>query len=389
MKELNLFSEVHDSILTLTPHIIQEWEGLVRANIQEAKLGPSLILRDHLPEFLKKLAMIFESKECSSSTNLWGSYNWGGSHGQQRATSLNYTLEALLKEYSILRSILLEKLFPKGSSDLKVSRLLHESLDQAVQNSALEYVRIQNERKQEYIEELKNEKYLRETFVSALSHDLRTPLSAAKMSAQMILRKPEAADLPKQMPRIIANIDRIDGMIQNLLDANLIKVGQALPIDIHSCELQKIIDESVTDLRSIHGSRFQITHHQNVTGHWSQSAIRRMVENLCTNAIKYGDPESMVNITTSERDQDVFISVHNCGEAISPQDLNRLFRPFHRSSSAKCSGKKGWGIGLSLVQGLARAHGGEVGVESQPKEGTTFRIRLPKDARFVDRRAAP
>jgi signal transduction histidine kinase len=73
--------------------------------------------------------------------------------------------------------------------------------------------------------------------------------------------------------------------------------------------------------------------------------------------------------------------VHNWGNPISAEDQKRLFRPFSRTQGARASGQKGWGLGLTLVQGCAVAHGGRVDVQSTPEGGTTFTLDLPLDAR--------
>jgi signal transduction histidine kinase len=75
------------------------------------------------------------------------------------------------------------------------------------------------------------------------------------------------------------------------------------------------------------------------------------------------------------------LSVHNEGAGLSAGEQARVFRPFERGASAARSGKRGWGIGLTLVHGIIEAHGGVVSVESTPEGGTTFTIENPMDSR--------
>ena len=110
-----------------------------------------------------------------------------------------------------------------------------------------------------------------------------------------------------------------------------------------------------------------------------------MIENLCNNAIKYGS-NSPVILSLEAAGKFVKISVHNKGSIISKEDQKSLFDQFRRTNEAEESGKKGWGIGLTLVQGVAEAHGGNVSVKSEAHTGTTFTVSLPIDARpFVQK----
>lgn len=230
--------------------------------------------------------------------------------------------------------------------------------------------------------QLRLERDLREQFVSALSHDLRTPLTAAKMSAQLI---PRQANLPDKVyslaARVKQNIDRADQMITDLLDASRIRAGQGLPIVVAPCELREVVAGTLEDLSTVHGERFSLRGEGPIHGHWDADALRRLTENLCNNAIKYGEPTGRVTVTLSQNGDGVELAVHNRGRPIPEAEQARLFQHFGRAKSAEASGKKGWGIGLTLVKGVAEAHGGSVQVESTPEHGTTFRVRLPRHAR--------
>ncbi|QRK05090.1 PAS domain S-box protein [Archangium violaceum] len=230
--------------------------------------------------------------------------------------------------------------------------------------------------------QLRMERELREQFVSALSHDLRTPLTAAKMSAQLIPRQPNLPDKVYSLAaRVKLNIDRADQMITDLLDASRIRAGQGLPIVTSPCDLRQVVADTLEDLTTVHGERFSLQGEEGLQGSWDADALRRLTENLCNNAIKYGDPTGRVTVTLSEDGDQVEMSVHNWGRPIPPEEREGLFQHFARTRSAESSGKKGWGIGLTLVRGVAEAHGGCVRVESTQEHGTTFRVRLPKGSR--------
>lgn len=231
---------------------------------------------------------------------------------------------------------------------------------------------------------LQLESELRERFVFTLSHDLRNPISAAKTSVQMIARQPCTNDKHRELSnRAIGSLDRVDRMITNLLDASRIRAGESMPLTIEECDLREEIISVVEELSTIYGDRFKIEDGESVVGFWDCGGLRRVISNLAVNAVKYGDPLKPVTIRLRPVEDRVHLSVHNFGNPITPADQEALFQPFHRTKSADQSQRSGWGLGLTLVRGIAEAHGGVVIVQSYPIEGTTFIVDLPRDARAV------
>lgn len=239
----------------------------------------------------------------------------------------------------------------------------------------------------QHIDQLDSERDLRERFVSVLAHDLRGPLSAAKMASQILMQHPERLDERRDLAmRIDRNIDRTDRMVRDLLDANRIRAGERLPLRIDECDLGAVAREAYEELAATFGDRFVLQAEDRVRGFWSADELKRAVWNLATNAVKYGAPDKPITITVKRTRQGAVVSVHNCGTPISAEDQTQLFRPFSRTHAAVAGGQKGWGLGLTLVHGCADAHGGRVVVESTKEAGTTFTIELPLDARLFQPR---
>lgn len=234
------------------------------------------------------------------------------------------------------------------------------------------------------LEDLKIERELRERFIFTLTHDLRTPLAIVKVGAQVLKKRPDDVKAVKEMAdRFTFSMDRADRMIRDLLDASLIKAGNGLPINISPCRMDSILEYVINDLEELYGKRFSlILHASSVEGYWDNLAIHRLIDNLASNAIKYGAPSKEVIISLDANSEWVEIGVHNEGNPISMEDQRLLFKEFSRSEMAIGSGQKGWGIGLALVRGLVEAHGGIVRVMSDEKHGTTFYARLPLDSRL-------
>lgn len=239
-----------------------------------------------------------------------------------------------------------------------------------------------SEEHKKLIERLQSERALREQFVNTLTHDLRTPLSAINMATQMIQSRPRDPQMLHELcERVLSNVRRSDRMIQDLLDANRIKAGEGMSIDIQNMDLKDVIQETLINLESIVGKRFILQANGGFTGYWCATAIERLIENLTSNAIKYGSKETPVLIQLTDMSNQVRISVHNEGNPMAPEEVESLFNPFRRAKSADASATKGWGIGLTIVRGITEAHCGSISVESSKEEGTTFSVTLPRDSR--------
>jgi len=222
-----------------------------------------------------------------------------------------------------------------------------------------------------------------EKFVATLAHDLRTPMSVALMTAELIQRNPEVHDTVKRLAeRIKIKLQQSDEMIKDVLDANRIKNEFKISLEVE-CDVGEVINSALKDLKVIHGDRFIFKSSQSFKGHWSISGIRRIVENLCSNAIKYGNSNSPVTINLDENSGRLELSVHNTGKPLLKMEILKIFDYLHQAPFAEVSRQKGWGIGLAVVRGLVEAEGGTVEVKSNLEEGTTFTVSLPMDARLL------
>jgi PAS domain S-box-containing protein len=226
---------------------------------------------------------------------------------------------------------------------------------------------------------LEDERSLREQFVATLTHDLRNPLTAARLSADRLRQGVAAEKVTQLAKRIGDSLTRANRLIENLLDASRIKAGEMLHLQLRPTDLVTVATETLEDLTAVHGDRFVLeSMEQTLEGVWCAISIRRMLENLCANAVKYGDAQSVVTVRLARAAGDdglVSMSVRNFGNPISEEHLKMLFSPFKRTPNA--TNQSGWGLGLTLVKGLAEAHHGSVQVESSTERGTLFTVLLP------------
>lgn len=233
----------------------------------------------------------------------------------------------------------------------------------------------------ERLAELETERNLRERFTAVLAHDLRGPLSTAKMSTQLLKRVSNGAEpRPELIDRIDRNLEVIKRMIHDLLDVSRMHAGQRLPLRIDWCDLRTLTEEVVEDLRLVHGPRFEVEGAHDVCGMWSRDELKRALWNLAENGIKYGAPTTTVTIRLARRHHEAEVQVHNFGPAIPAENREHIFDLFAQGRATPRVGES-WGLGLALVRACAEAHGGTVSVESDEDAGTTFTLVLPLDAR--------
>jgi signal transduction histidine kinase len=229
--------------------------------------------------------------------------------------------------------------------------------------------------------ELEAERSAREQFVAGLAHDLRSPISVASITTQLLDSEVGDEGQHRALGRIARSLARVNRMIEDFLDASLISAGHPLPLQLGSCDLVAIAREVIDEHSASHGKRFVLDAPPELSGYWWAKGLRRLIDNLVGNAVKYGDPDAAVTITIRARKRRVVLSVHNWGNPLPLEEQRDIFMPYRRSRSAQESGRAGWGIGLALVRGTAEAHGGSVTVRSDARAGTTFSVEVPRVAR--------
>jgi len=353
-------------ILANKERILSLWEERVRREIAAAAGESHPVLIDTLPALLRQVAEAL-SPAHPRRTATEGS-TIAEEHGGDRVRVTHFRLEDVIHEYRLLREVLFAVLEEEGVPlTAKERSTLNASIDQAIAKACTAYTLV--------------EAGLREQLFATLAHDLRGPLSAAKSNISLILRKPESEHRMRWAVRTADSIDRMDLMLQDLLDAMRVQAGGRLPLQLEECDLVDIVRQAVENQQTEHGERFVLVAPQPVRGYFAPEPLRRAVENLASNAVKYGTSSRAITVTVRQTHERAFVVVHNHGGAIPAEQQEMLFRVFQRLPEAESGGKRGWGLGLAQVRGAAEAHGGSISVDSLPERGTSFTIDIPKDAR--------
>jgi signal transduction histidine kinase len=352
--------------------ILQEWETLVRRQLSAARNESHPVLINSLPDYLEHLAQALDpaaSRELATSGT-----NSAKEHGGIRARLTNYSLEQLIRETQILRRVVFKVLEEEGPLDPKSREILLASIDCTIRETSQGFMDAHGG--------------MRQDDLAAIVHDLTGPLTAAHASTQLIERYPERSEEhPKLAARASQSLTRLNRMVHDILDANRLGAGQKLPFELAECELGQMVGALLEQLVASHGERFVIKASGPIQGIWNCQALRRAIENLASNAVKYGDPDAPVTLTLASEHERATIQVHNFGNPIDSRDQERLFVRHHRLASAQ-GAATGWGLGLPLVKGIVEAHGGSISVDSSRERGTTFTIDIPLDSRPFQQRSA-
>ncbi|MBI2390185.1 MAG: MEDS domain-containing protein [Deltaproteobacteria bacterium] len=218
----------------------------------------------------------------------------------------------------------------------------------------------------------------REDFLRAVSHDLRTPLSAISLSAQSLLRRPDPEVLPRRLNRIVNACEHMTATLDDLSEIARLDSGP-VPLKRRAVDLGRFGAELVARLAgALDTSRITITIPEDLPAvDADPDRLERIVVNLLSNALKYSTPGSEVRLDCGRDGDRVAISITDRGAGIVPEDLPHVFDRFFRTKAARATGVQGLGIGLYITRALVEAHGGSITAESEPGRGSCFRVVLP------------
>lgn len=217
-----------------------------------------------------------------------------------------------------------------------------------------------------------------EQMMGIVSHDLRNPLSTIQMGVSLLTRGDITPNQLSVLGRISRAADRATRLIADLLDFTQARLGTGLAVSLRPIDLHAVISESLDELAQAFPGR-KLQHEQQGEALCMVDADRlaQLVGNLVANAMAYGKPDAPVTVRSSVGPTSFTVEVHNEGPAIPAQLQADLFKPMARGASPASSGRS-VGLGLFIVSEIAKAHGGQVCVESTPERGTKFSANFPR-----------
>jgi len=222
---------------------------------------------------------------------------------------------------------------------------------------------------------------MRDNFVRGAAHDLKNPLTLVGGYAEMMSRM----DIIRQDPNLKQMVEEIQqsgsdmlDLIGNMLD--VLRFQSSIQVERESIDLNVIVENVVAAFQPLTSAKsisltFE-TDYSSVFSTGEANAIKRVVENLVSNSIKYSPESGCVLVKTDVVDGKSVLIVHDEGYGIPEYDLPQLFDPFFRSDSTSDKAE-GTGLGLSVTKEIVNQHGGHIKVDSREGEGSIFTVTLP------------
>ncbi len=222
---------------------------------------------------------------------------------------------------------------------------------------------------------------LREEMLNWVAHEIKTPLSSARLNAQMLLRRQAEAtpDERRYTEAILLQLDRMNSLVSSILDAARLSEGKMV-LRPESGDLAAFLRGVVREWGELQpqvafslkgaGERVELS--------FDAERVRHILNNLLSNAVKYGGESRRVEVGVTLHPGLAVVEVRDWGQGIPAAEVRHIFERFHRASGSEGAGH---GLGLYIASALARLHGGSLSAQSTLGEGSTFSLRLPRGAR--------
>ncbi len=224
------------------------------------------------------------------------------------------------------------------------------------------------------ITELRHLARVRQEFVANLVHELKTPITSLRLTAESLLGDPMPKDRRRFAERLIKEADLMSKIIDNLRQLGDIETG-AMAVEVTTFNLRELIEDSL--------ARLGIDRPVNIEGRTDieiatdRAKLAQAVGNLLDNAAKFSPPGAAIDIVTELQDE-VVISIRDRGPGISPEHWSRVFERFYKVDRARPRESGGFGLGLAITKHLVQVLGGRIWTEAARDGGQVFCIALPR-----------
>jgi len=227
----------------------------------------------------------------------------------------------------------------------------------------------------------------REQLIGIVGHDLRSPLNTILLATRVLLMREGLGEMETELARkITRSASAAARLIDVLLDLTQSRLGGGISIDPKRFDMHDVCRQVIDETELLHPDRpLRVDLVGDLVGVWDRDRMYQLLSNLVGNAVQHGEARSAIDLRINGAETELVVEVVNRGEPIPPTSLPFIFNAFRQGRSRYAARKHGLGLGLFIVQQIARAHGGSITVSSSESEGTIFRVRLPRTAAAVPR----
>jgi len=215
---------------------------------------------------------------------------------------------------------------------------------------------------------------VRDNMMATLSHELKTPITAIRMIADLTAKTSKCEQSLRNAQTIKDAAERMTQLIDDLLDLSRMEAGN-LKLVIQPCPVLHLVEAVVkANLLLAEAKNIQIELQvEDVLVPCDEKRVNQVITNLLTNAIKYAPPNSTISIHASVRDGSLYASVKDAGRGIRASDLEHIFDRFWQAENARA----GSGLGLTIARNIVESHRGKIWAESELGRGSVFHFTLP------------
>ena len=360
--------------------ILQEWQDFA-TTLHPLQESSKVQLRDHAQEMLRVICVDLDTFQADAAS-VEKSHGHGPevdgdtaaqAHAADRLES-GFSIEELMAEYRAVRASVLRlwQVRVKSADEYEVQDMVrfNEAIDQSLTESIARYSSM-----------------LRDTqnvFLAILGHDVRNPLGAISMGAQLLLQD-ETMD-PNQhklASRILGSTQRVNEIVSDLLDFSTSHLGGGIPVRAEGVDFRPECQAVVDEIRTFYPQRrIELEMTGDLEVNWDRARIGQALSNLIANAVQHGRTGAPVWVSVSGK-HDIEWVIQNEGDVIDPVRMRTMFDPIKqfviKSAIERSSAQtNNLGLGLYITREIVSAHGGHVTVASSADEGTTFTVHLPR-----------
>ena len=358
--------------------ILREWESFARTIQTDCTPLDSVGLRDHAEQMVRVIAedllnhqSLLEQREKSQGLAVTKHDTAAQTHAITRLMA-GFTVDQVTSEFRALRASVIALWMKqiKAGEEFEVEDMIrfNEAIDQALAESISSYsAAVQASR---------------DVFLGILGHDLRTPLSAILMGADVLLRTDELSNrTTKIASRIYTSVKRASRIVGDLLDFTRSQLGRGIPISRVPIDIAPVFERIVEESRAVYPeANILVTKSGRVDGEFDEARLEQVFSNLIGNAVQHGAGHLPVTVTLDASDVRLLLTVHNFGKAIPKEVIPFIFNPMGRYSpeaSVENGPYASLGLGLFIVEQIVSAHEGSIEVSSDAETGTTFVVGIP------------
>jgi heavy metal sensor kinase len=218
-------------------------------------------------------------------------------------------------------------------------------------------------------------------FTADASHELRTPLTAIRSVGEVSLQRPgEPKDYRDTIGSMLEETNRLTRLVDSLLTMSRADAGK-IHLQRTNFSLLDLAEESVSLLEVLAEEKQQalcVDGDEGVIVNADRTILRQALVNLIDNAVKYSHVKSRIRIRVTDTGRDAVVEVEDSGPGIPAEHLGRIFERFYRVDKSRSRADGGTGLGLSIAEWAVTVNGGKIEIQSEPDQGSIFRIRMPR-----------